>query len=340
MKIALYLKHGFLQGLESTQLKPRLSTHDVVDWYAGEAAPADDFDVMIVADSLDRATIATQRNLFFVQTASAGYEGIDIDAATAAGIWVAFAPAQDTGNAVSVAELGVMLMIGASRRLNRALASVRDHELTPNHLATALFGKIACIVGLGAVGRALAERLAPFGMVVRGTDAHPENAPPGVDAYPAGSLMEAVRDADYVIVCAPGSKQNEHLIDARVLAGMKDGAIVVNVARGTLIDEAALADALQSGHIAAVGLDVLRVEPAARDNPLLPYPQALITPHIAGSTDVMLAGTIDYLVRVIDDLGTSKKPPSVLNTPALRLPVHGHRARAALTDAATIFRSR
>jgi phosphoglycerate dehydrogenase-like enzyme len=290
--------------------------HDVTDWYEGDRAPATDFEVMIAVDSLDRTTIVSQPQLFFVQTASAGYEGIDVDAATEAGIWVSYAPAKDTGNAISVAELGVMLMIGASRRLNRALASVRDHELLTNHLSTALFGKIACIVGLGSVGRALAERLAPFGMQLRGTDPHPERAPHGVDAYPATRLHDAVRDADYVIVCAPGSKENEHLIDAEILAAMKDGAIVINVARGTLIDEAALAAALQSGHIAAAGLDVLSVEPANPDNPLLAYPQAVITPHIAGGTDVMLAGTLDYLVSVVDDLDKGKRPQSVLNMPS------------------------
>jgi phosphoglycerate dehydrogenase-like enzyme len=209
-----------------------------------------------------------------------------------------------------------MLMIGASRRLNRALASVRDHELTANHLSSALFGKVACIVGLGSVGRALVERLQPFGMVLLGTDPHPERVPHGITAYSADRLHEAVRDADYVVVCAPGSKQNEHLIDAGVLASMKDGAIVVNVARGMLVDEGALADAMQSGHVAAAGLDVLGIEPADPANPLLAYAQALITPHIAGATDLMLAGTVDYVANVIDDLARGKKPSSVLNAPA------------------------
>jgi len=316
VKIAYHRKPGFLSDIEFTQLKQRLPAHEVVDWPEGDEAPADDFEVMIVADSLDKKTIASQPQLFFVQTASAGYERIDIDAATEAGIWVAFAPAADTGNAVSVAELGVMLMIGASRRLNRALASIRDHELASNHLSTALFGKTACIVGLGSVGRALATRLHGFGMLLLGTDEHPEHAPQGIEAHAADRLRDVVRDADYVILCAPGSKQNEHLIDAGLLSSMKAGAIVINVARGTLIDEAALAAALQSGHIAAAGLDVLSVEPAAADNPLLAYPQALLTPHIAGATDVMLSGTIDYLVGVFNHLARGKKPASVLNAPA------------------------
>jgi phosphoglycerate dehydrogenase-like enzyme len=316
VKIGFYRKPGFLADTEYARLKQRLPAHDIVDWPESDRAPADDFDVMIVADSLDAATIASQPHLFFIQTASAGYEGIDIDAASEAGIWVAFAPAAETGNAASVAELAVMLMIGASRRLNRALASIRDHRLATNHLSTALFGKTACIVGLGSIGCALAARLHGFGMLLRGTDEHPERAPQGIAAYAADRLGEAVHDADYVIVCAPGSKQNEHLIDAGILASMKAGAIVINVARGTLIDEGALCAALQSGHIAAAGLDVLRIEPAEPDNPLLAYPQALLTPHIAGATDVMLSGTVDYLVGVLDQLDRGKKPDAVLNTPA------------------------
>ncbi len=316
MKIGFLRNRQFYHDLESARLKERLATHDFIDWFAGDEAPANDLDVALVVGSFDRDTIATQSQLFFIQTASAGYEGVDIDAATDSGIWVSSSPAGETGNAVSVAELGVMLMIGASRRLNRALASVRDHGLTTDHLATALHGKTACIVGLGSIGRALVERLGPFGMTLRGTDEHPESAPHGVEAFATNELHRAVHDADYVLVCAPGSKANEHLIDAAALASMKDGAILINVARGTLVDENALASALKSGHIAAAGLDVLGVEPAEPQNPLLAYPQALITPHIAGPTDVTLAGTVDYLARVIDDLVAGKKPHSVLNAPA------------------------
>ncbi len=153
-------------------------------------------------------------------------------------------------------------------------------------------------------------------MTLCGTDEHPERAPYDVDVFPTAKLHEAVRDADYGIVCAPGGKPNDNLIDAAVIASMKNGAIVINVSRGTLVDEDALAAALQSGHIAAAGLDVLKVEPADPGNPLLAYPQALITAHIAGATDVMLAGTLEYLLRVIHDLEAGKKPQSVLNAPA------------------------
>ncbi len=316
MKIAFHRKRHFFLDLESARLKERLTAHEYYDWFAGEEAPANDLDVAIVVGPFDKRAIAEQSQLFFIQTASAGYEGVDLDAATESGIWVSFAPAGETGNAISVAELAVMLMIGASRRLNRALASVRRHELRTDHLATALYGKTACIVGLGSIGGALARCLASFGMTLRGTDEHPERAPHDVDAFPTAKLHDAVHDADYVIVCAPGSKANENLIDAAMLASMKDGAIVINVSRGTLVDEDALAAALESGHIAAAGLDVLKVEPADPRNPLLAYPQALITPHIAGATDVMLAGTLDYLARVIDDLAAGKKPQSVLNAPA------------------------
>ncbi len=316
MKIAFRRRRNFFLDLEATRLKERLAEHEILDWFAGDEAPADDLDIVLVGGSLDRAAIANQSRLFFIQTVSAGYEGIDIEAATESGVWVAFAPAAVTGNAISVAELAVMLMIGASRRLNRALASVRDHGLDSNHVATALHGKTACIVGLGAIGRALAERLAPFGMSLRGTDEHPEHAPPGVAAFPTDGLHDAVRGADYVVVCAPGSKSNENLIGSSVFEAMNGGAIVVNVSRGTLVDEDALAAALQSGRVAAAGLDVLKVEPAAADNPLLAYPQVLITPHVAGPTDVMLAGTVDYVAGVIDGLIAGRKPQSVLNAPA------------------------
>ncbi len=115
MKIAFHRKPHFFLDLESARLKERLAAHDFYDWFAGDEAPANDLDVVLVVGSFDKRAIAH-------------------------GVWVSFAPAAETGNAISVAELAVMLMIGAIRRLNRALASVHDHELRTNHLATALRG--------------------------------------------------------------------------------------------------------------------------------------------------------------------------------------------------------
>ena len=208
MKIAFRRTPGFFSDLEFARLRERLRAHELLDWTGDDDAPASDLDVLFVVGTLEARAIEKQSRVFFIQTASAGYEGIDVDAATERGIWVSAAPAAETGNAVSVGrEVAVMLMIGASRRAqSRAIASVHDRALAPDHLATALSGKTACIVGLGSVGRAVVERLPAFGMTLVATDEHPEHAPPGIRAYGASALHEAVREADYVVVCAAGKR--------------------------------------------------------------------------------------------------------------------------------------
>jgi phosphoglycerate dehydrogenase-like enzyme len=299
----------------SRALAKRLAKHTFIDWLAGEAAPADDIELLLVMGKLTRDDLEQQRELFFVQTTSAGYEGIDIDAATDLGIWVSFAPSGETGNAVSVAEWAVFLMIGASRRIKPVIASLGERTREPERISLALSGKTACIVGLGAIGRNLAERLRPFGMTLVGTDQHPEGAPAYVHAFPTTQLEAAVAGADYVVVCAPATKDTEHLIGTKVLGAMKRGAILVNVSRGALVDEAALIAALERGQIAAVGLDVVAHEPIEPSDPLQHFPQALITPHVAGGTDLMIAGTIAHIEGVVKGLEAGKKPKSTLNAP-------------------------
>jgi phosphoglycerate dehydrogenase-like enzyme len=105
-------------------------------------------------------------------------------------------------------------------------------------------------------------------------------------------------------------------MSASVLRSMKRGAILINVARGSLVDEEALLAALKDGHISAIGLDVVQHEPLDQSNPLLRVPQALVTPHIVAYTDLMLLGTVNYICHVISYFEAGRKPASVLNSPA------------------------
>ena len=226
---------------------------------------------------------------------------MDIGAATKAGIWVASAPTTKTGNGESVAEHAVLLMLAASRRLNQELAMIHGHAQVPAKLELnrALFGKTACIVGLGGIGDLLIERLRGFGMILTGVDNHPEHAPHGVKGYGHDELKLAAAAADYVVLAIPGTKDNENMIDGTVLSAMKKNAVLVNVGRGTLVDETALLAAVKSGHLYGAGLDVVKDEPASEGNPLLAEPRIFVTPHIAGSTDLMLDGTVKYLGKVL-----------------------------------------
>jgi len=324
MKIAFLHSKNFFTSELLQKLRPALAHHEVVEWIGGKDAPAFDFDLLLAMGNVGRDLLLGQPKLKLIQTASDGYEEVDIDAASEIGIWVSYAPADVTGNATSVAEFAVLLLLGAARHLGEALTSLRGGPVRPPVLSLSLSGKTVCIVGLGTIGQQLVARLRPFGVKMVATDEHPEHAPDDVTAYPADQLNTAVAHADFVVICVRASKTNENLINAAALASMKRGAILVNIARGMLVDEAALVDAITNGQISAAGLDVLRNEPPVPKDPLLQLPQVLVTPHIAGLTDLMLDGTVTYISHVVEKIVAGEKPKSTLNSPAKpRLPLQG-----------------
>ena len=324
MKLAfLHPENEFTSALLQ-QLQARLPGHELTSWIIGEPAPVKDCEALIALGKVGPDELEGLDQLGFIQTASTGYESVDLDAASERGIWVSFAPSGITGNAASVAEFAVLLLLAASRRLGTFLQAQKNRDLHPPLILPALRGKTLCIVGLGEVGAELASRIKPFGMKVLATDEHPEDAPESVTASKPEALRELLSQSDYVAICVRASKENENLIDASMLAAMKPGAIVVNVARGTLLDEAALLAAVQDGQIAAAGLDVVRDEPLQPNNPLLAHPQLVVTPHVAGFTDLMLDGTSQYVAAVVEDVAAGRKPASVLNQPEKpRRPLQG-----------------
>lgn len=326
------MKIGYLGKQDSfavemlKQMKAGNSQDEFLTWLPGEKAPAMDLEVLLAIGKVGAEELEGQTKLGLLQTASAGYDEVDVEAATKAGIWVASAPTTKTGNGESVAEFAVLLMLAASRRLNEELAFTRDGEqVRPEkpEVNMALHGKTVCIVGLGGIGDLLVERLRGFGMVLTGVDKHPEHAPAGVKGYGSDQLKFALATADYVVLAIPGTKENENMIDAEVLAAMKKGAVLLNVSRGTLVDEPALLVAVTSGHLYGAGLDVVKNEPVKPDNPLLSEPRIFVTPHIAGSTDVMLEGTVKYLREVLAGYIKGVRPEGAVNEPKEpRVPLH------------------
>jgi lactate dehydrogenase-like 2-hydroxyacid dehydrogenase len=234
------MKIGFLgkQNSFAREMLKRFKSENTEDefltWQSGDQAPSTKLDVIIAFDKVNSREIEAQTKLGLLQMASAGYEGVDVHAATKAGVWVGLAPTTETGNGESVAEVAVLLMLAASRRLNEELAFT--HGGTPSRsekgvVNRALSGKTACIVGLGGIRDLLIERLRGFGMILTGVDEHPELAPNAVRAYGHDELKIAAADADYLVLAIPGTKENENRIDSAVLAGMKNNAVLVNVGR-------------------------------------------------------------------------------------------------------------
>ena len=315
MKIAfIYADKEFNNSLFN-ELKQRLAGHQVLTWESGKPAPAQDFEIILVMGKFTREQMEAQPRLMLIQTVSAGYDGIDVEAATNLGIWVSYSPSELTGNAISVAEFAVMLMLGASRYFGQVIQPLREQSANAPGITPALYNKTVCIVGLGTIGRMVAERLIPFGMHIRATDNHPKQIPEGVKIYKSEDLKIAVSDVDYVVLCIRATKKNENLIDEPALIAMKKGAMLINVARGSLVNEAALLKAVESGHIAAAGLDVVQNEPINSNNPLLKVSKIIVTPHVAGTTDITLKGTVDYISQAINSFADGKALKSIINKP-------------------------
>jgi phosphoglycerate dehydrogenase-like enzyme len=214
--------------------------------------------VVPLMSRIDAETIASG-SFRLIQQFGAGVEGVDLQAACARGIWVANAPSTATGNADSIAEHAIMLMLAVLRKLPVAQANLGLRRVgTP--LGVALGGLTVCICGLGAIGRALARRLAAFDVKIIAVTRH---ADPSVAEHIGLSAsftfedrMRAFAVTDVLVLAMPLTAETRGAIDAKALARLRPDACVVNVARGPLVDYAALCDALASGRLVGAGLDV------------------------------------------------------------------------------------
>ena len=228
---------------------------------------------------------------------------------------VSNAPADLTGNSDSVAEYAVLLMLATARNLPLALAAVRDPSIEKPGRNRTLLGSRVCIIGMGNIGTRIADRLLTFGVHLSAVDRFPAHIPKHIPAYSLSRLKEAVAEADFLVLCVRATNENTHMIDAGVIAAMKPGAILINVARGSLVDEKALYDAIQSGHLGGAGLDVEEHEPVPTNDPLLTLPTVFLTPHEAGLTLLNIQGTTEHILEAIARLESGKSIRSQLNQP-------------------------
>lgn len=246
-----------------------------------------DADAVIVASKpLTRALIEGAAKLAFVHHQGVGYhDTIDTAALARRSIPLAITPG---GTTVGVAEHTVMLILAMLRRLPFADAELRQNRFHINALrpvSRELRGRTVGLLGAGRIGRAVAERLKPFGVRLIAFD------PVGLPADLARDLQVEARgfdellcEADILSLHMPLTAATRRLIDGEALARMKPGSFLVNTARGGLVDEAALVAALRSGHLAGAALDVFDPEPPAAGNPLYAMPNVVLTPHVAAGT--------------------------------------------------------
>ncbi|UQN30276.1 phosphoglycerate dehydrogenase [Brachybacterium kimchii] len=246
-----------------------------------------DADAILVrsATQVDAEVFAAAGHLKVVARAGVGLDNVDVPAATAAGVMVINAP---TSNIVSAAELAITLILASLRNLGRADASVKAGKWERKQLTgVELLEKTVGIVGFGRIGQLVAERLRPFGVNLLAYDPYINHARAADLGARVVELDELMRTADVVTVHMPRTPETVGLIGAEQFAIAKPNLHVVNAARGGLIDEEALFDALSTGRIAGAGLDVYSSEPPAKSETaakLLDLPNITLTPHLGAST--------------------------------------------------------
>lgn len=239
-------------------------------------------DGIIAGDEpLDRSLLANAPRLRVISRWGVGLDNVDLEAARDLGIEVRNTPA---AFAEEVADVAIGYVIMLARGLHTIDAGVRAGRW-PKPQGISLAGRTLGVVGLGAIGRAVVRRGLGLGMTVVGTDpeARAEAAAAELGAGIVG-LDDLFGMADVVSLNCPMSPQNRHMVDARRLALMKSGSYLVNTARGPLVHEAALVDALRSGHLAGAGLDVFEVEPLPDDSPLRAIPNVILGSHNGSNT--------------------------------------------------------
>lgn len=260
--------------------------------------------------------VITAGSFGLIQQFGVGLETVDVEAASAAGVWVARVPSAQSGNAESVAEHAIFLMLSLARKSAHFADSI-DRGVVGEPAGDALAGKTACIIGLGGVGSELGLRLQALrmrllGVRVRTILGNPRGV--ALKLYGADRLHEAIAQADHVIVCTTMDAKNRHLIDRTALRAMKRGAFLINIARGGLVDEVALEAALASGQLAGAGLDVISEEPIDPAHPLFKH-NVIITPHVAGVTDLSYAGIAKVVAENLSRYARGSEPVYAVNAP-------------------------
>ncbi len=234
------------------------------------------------ATTMDAEAIAAARGLKVIARAGVGLDNVDIDAATKAGVMVVNAP---TSNITSAAELAIGLMLASARNIAPANAALKGGAWKRSQYGgVELFEKKVGIVGFGRIGQLVAERLRGFGVEVLAYDPYISVQRVGQLGARLVTLDELLGESDFISIHLPKTSETLGLIGKEALAKVKPTVHIVNAARGGVLDEEALADAIAEGRVAGAGLDVFAKEPCT-DSPLFAHEQVVVTPHLGASTE-------------------------------------------------------
>ena len=282
----------------------------------GLPAALADADALVVrsAVQVDDALMAFAPKLRVIGRAGVGVDNIDAEAATRRGIVVMNTPG---ANAVAVAELAICLMLALARKLPMANATMHAGKWEKKNLqGMELRGKTLGILGLGRIGLEVAKRARGFGLEILGSDPFVSPAVARENGIKVVPVEELFASADYLTLHAGLTPQMSGVINAKALAGMKKGVRIINCARGELIVDAALVEALKSGQVAGAALDVFAVEPP-KDSPYAELDNVILTPHIAGSTGEAQEAVGIQIARQVRDYLKLGVVQNAVNLPSL-----------------------
>lgn len=287
MKIVLLESLGVPEEVLNACAKPLVDAGHTFEAYPKNTDPqvqierAKDADVIMIANMpLSGEVISACPNLKFIDVAFTGVDHVDLEAARAKNVKVSNAAGYSTQ---AVAELSLGMMLSLLRNVPQVEERCRNGQTKDGLVGCELRGKTVGIVGAGAIGRRTAELCHAFGCTVLGNRRHVTGNEPGYIEFV--SLDELLSRSDIVSLHCPLNDSTRGLINSDSIAKMKDGAILINAARGPVVDSQALADALNSGKLGGAGIDVFEIEPPlALDHPLLHSKNTIVTPHVAFAT--------------------------------------------------------
>ena len=305
--------------LEEQMVAPLREKFDVRMWEAeSEAVPREillrevvDADALwsVTADSIDREVLAAAPKLKIIANLAVGYNNIDLEAAKERGIIVTNTPGVLTD---TTADLTFGLLLATARRMMEAENDVRKGNWTSwspmGYTGMDVGGATLGIVGMGRIGEAVARRAKGFDMRIL---YHNRSRKPEAEAehgFEYADLDSLLKESDFVVILAPFTPETAGLIGSRELGLMKNSAVIINVARGGIVNEKALYSALKDGEIWAAGLDVFKTEPVPIDNPLLTLPNVTVLPHIGSASIKTRLGMMRLNAQAITDVLEGREP--------------------------------
>jgi phosphoglycerate dehydrogenase-like enzyme len=278
--------------------------------------------LLVLGPKVTAGTLAGNDRLAVVARFGVGYDNIDVPACTAAGVALTITP-DGVRRPVAVAAITFVLACGHKLVVKDRLTRAGRWADKLNHMGTGVTGRTLGVIGVGNIGREIFHLAGPFDMRHLGYDPFVTTAPPGVELV---SLDRLLAEADFVVVCCALSAETRHLLNRERLGRMKPTAYLINVARGPVVDQAALTDALVHGRLAGAGLDVFDPEPISPDDPLLRLDNVTLAPHAICWTDECFGNNGRSACRSLLDVAAGREPAHVVNREVLG----GERFRAKL----------